>query len=371
MAFQELCSRIDIAASFSRLKRVRPTVPFWHLAAHRTPTLWSLYRGLLRAAPHEPIRWRIRTLFQARKNLTSPLKTKVELERGYRWLALFQSAAHGERHAIALLGRYNRMIASKREREHWKSIFREELRWMHKLQNRAILTGALVRPSLYNRPFPRMKPQPIHVSRMIWNRRRVRELRLDKQEMWKEWKDDLRRERDFEASLYEHAQGNGFQFEKIYDNLEAWYEPIDQLLDSIVTSYSLDEARARTPYSPALIQMAKQARREKIRNKTHERERERGGAILRSTILRMRKGPPAHVLSKMTPAQRERDRILRGPSEAGYTGMIKRAAGVKLKNDRYWRLEDGEPHMRAELDRVEREIRESQARRRAKGRAKE
>jgi hypothetical protein len=107
--------------------------------------------------------------------------------------------------------------------------------------------------------------------------------------------------------------------------------PIDQLLESILASYSLDEARARSPYSPELIAMIKEARREKIRNKTRERERERRGEILPSTIRRMNKGPPAHVLSKMTPDQRRRDRILRGPGEAGYTGQVKRQAGMKLK----------------------------------------
>lgn len=110
--------------------------------------------------------------------------------------------------------------------------------------------------------------------------------------------------------------------------------PIDQLLESILVSYDLDEARAQSPYPPELIAMIKEARREKIRNKTRERERERRGEILPSTIRRMNKGPPAHVLSKMTPEQRRRDRILRGPGEAGYTGKVKRQAGMKLKGRR-------------------------------------
>lgn len=38
------------------LKSVRSRVPFFRLAAHRTPTRWSLYRNLLRASPSENVR---------------------------------------------------------------------------------------------------------------------------------------------------------------------------------------------------------------------------------------------------------------------------------------------------------------------------
>jgi hypothetical protein len=110
--------------------------------------------------------------------------------------------------------------------------------------------------------------------------------------------------------------------------------------------------------------MVKEARREKIRNKTREGERERRGEILRSTVKRMNKGPPAHVLAKMTPEQKMRDRVLRGPGEAGYAGRVKREAGMRLKDDQSWRREDGEPHEQEELDRRERELRIAQEQRR-------
>ena len=34
----------------------RPAVPFYKLRAHRVPTLWTLYRGLLRFAPDDLVR---------------------------------------------------------------------------------------------------------------------------------------------------------------------------------------------------------------------------------------------------------------------------------------------------------------------------
>lgn len=84
------------------------------------------------------------------------------------------------------------------------------------------MTGALVRPSLFNRPFPRLKPQPIHISRMIWNRRRVRDLRLQKQEQWTSWRDDLRRESIFEDNLFKKVQQHGARFEKVFDYIKEW-----------------------------------------------------------------------------------------------------------------------------------------------------
>lgn len=52
---QSLQHRARIAQLISPLRRIRPRVPFWELAAHRIPTLWSLYRGLVRNAPGEEI----------------------------------------------------------------------------------------------------------------------------------------------------------------------------------------------------------------------------------------------------------------------------------------------------------------------------
>ena len=90
------------------------------------------------------------------------------------------------------------------------------------MRNRPIMTGALMRPSLFNRPLPRLKPQPIHISRMIWNRRRVRDLRLQKQELWTSWRDDLQRESTFEANLFREVQQNGVWFERVFEYDKEW-----------------------------------------------------------------------------------------------------------------------------------------------------
>lgn len=44
-----------------------------------------------------------------------------------QWLELFTKAKQGDERLQAVLGRYNRMIGVKREKEHWKRILRDEL----------------------------------------------------------------------------------------------------------------------------------------------------------------------------------------------------------------------------------------------------
>ena len=47
--------RAKLAELVSPLRRIRSKSPFFELAAHRIPTLWSLYRGLLRNSPTEDV----------------------------------------------------------------------------------------------------------------------------------------------------------------------------------------------------------------------------------------------------------------------------------------------------------------------------
>jgi hypothetical protein len=53
---ESLARRLELSKLLPPLKRVRARVPFFYLAAHRIPTLWTLYRGLLREAPTKNVR---------------------------------------------------------------------------------------------------------------------------------------------------------------------------------------------------------------------------------------------------------------------------------------------------------------------------
>lgn len=47
--------RESIARLLTPLRRIRPTIAYYKLAAHRIPTLWTLYRGLQRHAERENV----------------------------------------------------------------------------------------------------------------------------------------------------------------------------------------------------------------------------------------------------------------------------------------------------------------------------
>ncbi|KAG8742105.1 hypothetical protein FRC12_015445, partial [Ceratobasidium sp. 428] len=122
-----LALRSSISQKLSSLRRTSPRVPFWALASHRVPTLWTLYRGLLRVAPGENTRWRIRGLFQRYHHLTSPVKTREVLQLGHRWLDYLTLAKEGDTRKQRVAERFERSFREMKRRLMWKDIYRREL----------------------------------------------------------------------------------------------------------------------------------------------------------------------------------------------------------------------------------------------------
>jgi hypothetical protein len=111
--------------------------------------------------------------------------------------------------------------------------------------------------------------------------------------------------------------------------------------------------------------MIKQARREKIANKTRELERERRGEVIARTIKRRNKGPPAHVLSRMSDEERRLDKIARSSvSEVGYVGLVKRRLGFKLRDPERWKAEGGWEADKQKVDEMMRGVERENERRR-------
>ncbi len=130
-------------------------------------------------------------------------------------------------------------------------------------------------------------------------------------------------------------------------------------------AFDRGNARAKTPYPQALLDQLKAARTERILNKTRERLRESRGEMTVSLLKRLRKGPPAHILSKMTPTQRLLDKVARSPSEVGFVAIAKRKLGRKIKDPRAAAVE-GSPRKKRVLDAATLDIRgENKLRRKA------
>ena len=143
---RSLAHRTRIAAALSSLRRTTPRVPFWQLSAHRLPTLWTLYRGLLRDAPSDIVRRKITWEFKKRKNLTSPAETKEALVMAHRvrrallhiaisesesmfvqWRDIFAKANAGDEHLQAVLARYTLMLEAHAEKIRFQNMVRSEL----------------------------------------------------------------------------------------------------------------------------------------------------------------------------------------------------------------------------------------------------
>ncbi|KAI0684931.1 hypothetical protein BC835DRAFT_1387032 [Cytidiella melzeri] len=371
--------RARLAPLVSPLRRVTPRVPFWHLAAHRLPTLWSLYRGLLRAAPSNEIRRQVSARFRQKRHLTSPHQTKTEMLKAYRLLDVCHLAKTGNAHAKTLLSRYSGLILAREEKEKWMRAALDAKREMDWLRNRPIVTGYF-RPSLYNKPLPRLKPQPAHISMMIRKRRRNRATRAEQYAQSEEWRGFALREVDFERKLSQEVLRTGNDdagkensnetstqppFEPHWlGEIEAWNMHMREHQRWLRQTFTADAERLFSSFSPRLIECVAAARREKVLNKIRERQREMKGEVLKRTIERARRGLPAWLLHRMSPKKIKLVSVAKSSiSEVGYIGHAKKTLGWKVKEDP-WRMEDGPEDDQERLSVVETEIKNENQRRR-------
>ncbi|KAK0457647.1 uncharacterized protein EV420DRAFT_1546692 [Desarmillaria tabescens] len=338
--------RVNLASSISSLRRVRPNRPFWELPAHRIPTL-RLFRRLLRFAPTENIRFSVGLHFRSNQHKTGTEKVTAALRTGYKWLKTFKSAQSGDIKTQEVLQRYDRLVAMKRKKAVLEREELEVLNEENRIRNRPMLTGGLMFPTLWHPALPRMKPQPIKISRMIAKRKRSYE---NRQVLLLRLKEHLRYAKG-EVALEE---GLGVSDSEYGGSVREWTHEIGAALNDNRIYFDRMLARANGPIPQELFERVIQARRNKIANKTRERERERKGEVLMATLRRSRKGPPADVLVRMTPQQREDDRVSRGGiGEVGYLGKVKAQLGWRLSRKdgetrttedgktEIWSIEDG------------------------------
>ena len=130
-------------------------------------------------------------------------------------------------------------------------------------------------------------------------------------------------------------------------------------------SFDREKKRLALPYPPEMLAEIKEARREKVRNKTREREREARGERTARLSRALRQRPPPHVLCRMDVRARRLDAVARGASEVGYVAQAKMALGYRLRDPEAWKVELGAPEEQERLDREAKEIDEENARRRA------
>lgn len=194
---------------------------------------------------------------------------------------------------------------------------------------------------------------------MIHKRRLARVRRFERQRTILSQIQELRFEAVFEDSLAK----KGAHFEDCFTGLHSaeWQAPFKTCLKEIQEAYDRDTARAARPTPPDLLAQLKAARREKVANKTRERERQRRGEVLLATRRQSRLGFPAHVLARWDPDVRKAKLIARrSVGEAGYVGQVKRALGYKIPPED----DEVDEVAREKLDRLDEELRRSNRSRR-------
>ncbi|KAH9487196.1 hypothetical protein JR316_0001265 [Psilocybe cubensis] len=353
--------RANLANLVSPLRRVRTRTPFFRLAAHRIPTLWELYRGLLRNSPTEQVKFRVRLAFRQNRYLTSPEETRKQLEKGYKYLDFFKKAMEGDTYRQGVMMRYSDMILLKREKSQMKRLLLEEMDWQLERRNQPKMTGGFIRPSILNVPLPRLMPQPQATSMIFVKRRTARELRHFRRDSFEEQLQDLRIEAEFEDGL-QRMVSVPFPICFSGEAQSEWQQPIREAISEIQASQTRDYERANMPFPTELVEQVLEARREKHRNLTRARERERRGEMTKNALKRKRGTPPSWVIATMTPKRRHMDQVSRSLSEVGYVALVKRRLGFKLKNPDAG-LELGEEENRPLLDLTTEAIRTENRRR--------
>lgn len=167
------------------------------------------------------------------------------------------------------------MIAARRENEKWKQLIRNQfvsarsklpphsLRIVlylttvpfiqmeeNMMRHRAILTGTFQKATHYNKPLPRMKVQPLHVSGMITKRIRARERRLAQSWNLASLAKHMEEEAEFERALQRNTARFGQEFEGVFQHAD-WGECISPTCFSSMGCYNRNHNRieAKLPAS--------------------------------------------------------------------------------------------------------------------------
>lgn len=168
---------------------------------------------------------------------------------------MFKRAHGGDVKLQKILERYGSMIATKRETGKWGQLVRNQLVstrlysnlrlsshfpthiWYsaillsdftlqveeNMMRHRAILTGTFQKATYYNKPFPKMKLQPLHVGVMIHKRIRARQRRRECHLTLRSWMKDVEEEAIFESALQRNATRYGQGFKGVFHHTD-WCE---------------------------------------------------------------------------------------------------------------------------------------------------
>ncbi len=198
--------------AFLPRRAAKKRVPFFRGSTHRQLILWQLYRPLLRHCPAScpSLKEEVKQVVRNKKAQTSQVKVTEFVNVARELLQTFRSAAVGDEEARTTLAAREEALAQRNHKRSWDAYWATKL---HERKNPKRIphhSGALLPPSIYNRPLPRYKPvQPTAVSMMIYRRRIARLRRSERQMEVNELIAAQRLEDGFFSELFADKKGRG------------------------------------------------------------------------------------------------------------------------------------------------------------------
>lgn len=143
-----------------------------------------------------------------------------------------------------------------------------------KIEEKPRLTGGFLRPTVFNPPLPRLKPQPLRLSMMIKRRIKRRDARIEMFRQLQDKQEDMRKEVGFLRSL-------GIDWpEKIGDwssgvGARSWETEFNRQMKAINEQFAREQKRAEMKYTDKMYIRIMRAKREKYERLAKRAERRR------------------------------------------------------------------------------------------------
>ncbi|SPO29438.1 related to MIP1 - DNA-directed DNA polymerase gamma catalytic subunit, mitochondrial [Ustilago trichophora] len=251
-------------ATFFPKRVAKKRVPFFREAAHRQLVLWQLYRPLLQQCPDScpALKQEIKRITRKKKGLTSQPKVADLIQEGLDLLQLLQLAQGGDATAESTLTDREEALAQRNHKRSWNAFWQAKVHEKKYPVRIPHHSGALLPPTIYNRPLPRYKPvQPTAVSMMIYRRRITRLRRSERQMEVNEMLTAQRLESGFMKQVY-NGKRSGTKASEEWTGFE---EMLREQAKMIQDGFERDQARSMMVFDRKTLVMAQRARQAKKR----------------------------------------------------------------------------------------------------------
>lgn len=293
----------------SRSSEEVPTarLPFFRDPRHTGPTK-ALYRSLLRQASRTPteagehekrrdmnglpgLRRDLRETWRRKKGMTSIPLTRAFLQSQLDLLNMLLEATivgpspgsdAGKSKAVTQVLDLERHLTRRQaaqDRHRARSLARQRSRSQDPSRRPPRLTGGFIRPTLFNVPLPRLKPQPLRISMMIKDRRRRRERRIGQRRAWDATLQEIKQEVNFWRVVGLAPALPGRERRRLRRDGESsvrdWEDAAAPWLARLDESFARENRRAQMVFDEGLVERVMRARRrrcERVRQAAERRK---------------------------------------------------------------------------------------------------